>query len=193
MAVTKAMAGPRYQVVSGWDEFNREHGQIETRGEDEILTWASRGRMLDLARNQSRNSPTFNALLKQFDFNAIGTKGGKCSLMFENPQLMQLFSKYTRDCDFFDGMSFNSVLKLILRTYILGGDCVILFDDGLIEDSGKMVIYEPDEIGNTTDEALKARYGKFARQSLGKVYNGNSRWIGTIVSRACRGQEVFDP
>jgi len=37
---------------------------------------------------------------------------------------------------------------------VLGGDVVLLFDDGLIEDSGKILIYEPDEIGNSTDEAI---------------------------------------
>ena len=31
---------------------------------------------------------------------------------------------------------------------------MLLFDDGLIEDSGKILIYEPDEIGNNTDEAI---------------------------------------
>ena len=69
---------------------------------------------------------------------------------------------------------------------------VLLFDDGLLEDSGKVVIYEPDEIGNTTPEALTAHYGKTARQSLGRVYNSNGRFIGAIVSRSQRGAEVFD-
>ena len=40
---------------------------------------------------------------------------------------------------------------------------LFMFDDGLIEDSGKLVIYEPDEIGNTTPEAVASHYGKSAR------------------------------
>jgi len=70
---------------------------------------------------------------------------------------------------------------------------VLLFDDDLVEDSGRLLIYEPDEIGNTTDAALQARYGKYARQSLGRVYNRYGRWIGAIVSRSQRGLPVFDP
>lgn len=85
------------------------------------------------------------------------------------------------------------MLKLVLKTYVLGGDMVLMFDDGIVEDSGKLVIFEPDEIGNTSDAALHARYGASARQSLGRVYNPNGRFIGAIVSRSQRGMDVFDP
>jgi len=70
---------------------------------------------------------------------------------------------------------------------------VLMFDDGLIEDSGKLVIYEPDEIRSTTDAALVQHYGKYANQSIGRVYNGNGRFIGAIVSRSQRGADIFDP
>lgn len=128
------------------------------------------------------------------DLNVVGTKGGKAIFNFDGSEDMRkAFAQWTRESDFFDGLSFNTVLKLILKTYILGGDMVLVFDDGLVEDSGKLLIYEPDEIGNTTEEAVKSHYGKFARQSLGRVYNGNGRFIGAVVSRSQRGNEVFDP
>ena len=172
----------------------RERGLTEVYGEDQILNAYGRGRMLDMARNAARNSSTFNGILKQFDLNAVGTKGGKAIFDFEGSDgIKREFSKWTRDADFFDGLPFNTLLKLVLKTYILGGDMVLLFDDGLIEDSGKLVVYEPDEIGNTTPEALKSHYGRFARQSLGRVYNGNGRFIGAVVSRSQRGQTEFDP
>lgn len=162
--IVKALqGGPRYKLVSGTDEWQRERGMIEHRDEDEILNVYGRGKMLDLARNATRNSSTFNAILKQFDLNAIGTKGGKAIFNFDNSnEIKEQFAKWTRDADFFDGLSFNTVLKLILKTYILGGDMVLMFDDGLIEDSGKLVIYEPDEIRNTTDSALIQHYGENA-------------------------------
>lgn len=188
------MAGPRYKLVSGTDVWQRERGMTEHRNEDEILNVYGRGMMLDLARNAARNSSTFTGVLKQFDLNAVGTKGGKAIFDFDNAEtIKQQFSKWTRDADFFDGLSFNTLLKLILKTYILGGDMVLMFDDGLIEDSGKLVIYEPDEIGDTTAEALASHYGQYAKQSLGRVYNGNGRFIGAIVSRSQRGADVFDP
>lgn len=192
--INALQSGARYKVVSGSDEWQRERGIIEHRDEDEILNSFGRGKMLDLARNATRNSSTFNAILKQFDLNAVGTKGGKAIFNFENADpIKDAFAKWTRDADFFDGLSFNTVLKLILKTYILGGDMVLMFDDGLIEDSGKVLIYEPDEIGSSTEDALVQHYGRNARQSLGRVYNGNGRFIGAIVSRSQRGADIFDP
>ena len=186
--------GPKYKLVEGTDVLQRERGLVEVNDEDQILNAYGRGSMLDLARNATRNSSTFNGILKQFDLNAIGTKGGKAIFDFDNSdKIKDEFKKWTRDADFFDGLPFNTLLKLILKTYILGGDMVLLFDDGLIEDSGKLVVYEPDEIANTTPEALASNYGKSARQSLGRVYNGNGRFIGAIVSRSQRGSNEFDP
>ena len=186
--------GARYKLVSSTDEWQRERGMTEYFSEDQILNSYGRGKMLDLARNATRNSSTFNGILKQFDLNAIGTKGGKAIFDFDNSEGIKTeFAKWTRDADFFDGLSFNTLLKLILKTYILGGDMVLMFDDGLIEDSGKLVIYEPDEIGNTTPEAVASHYGKSAHQSLGRIYNSNGRFIGAVVSRSQRGQTIFDP
>jgi len=45
--------------------------------------------MLDLARNATRNSSTFNGILKQFDLNAVGVKGGKAIFDFENSQTIK--------------------------------------------------------------------------------------------------------
>jgi len=199
LAVTRKLihalqGGARYKIVQTSDEQQRAAGMIERNNEDEIFNLYGRGKMLDLARNATRNSSTFNGILKQLDLNVVGTSGGKAIFNFDNSdQIKDAFSKWTRDADFFDGLSFNTILKLILKTYVLGGDMVLMFDDGLVEDSGKLLIYEPDEIGNTTDEAIKLRFGKLARQSLGRVYNGNGRFIGAVVSRSQRGESIFDP
>lgn len=191
----RAMGGPRYKVVSGTNEWQRERGYIEHKNEDEILDIFSRGRMLDLARNTARNSPTFNGILKQFDLNAIGNVGGKAIFAFDDKRTIEIreeFAKWTRDADFFDGLNLNTLLKIIMKTYILGGDMVLMFDDGMVEDSGKILLYEPDEIGNSSDEALQRHFGVNAHQSLGRVYNQNGRFIGAIVSRSQRGEPIFD-
>lgn len=192
------MAGPQYKVVNGgFNETQRERAIIERGNEDSILNLYSRGRLLDLTRNQARNSATFQTILKQFDFNVVGAKGGKIVINSEDQQLVRdlvaKFSEFTRNADFFDGLSFNQTLKLILKEALIGGDCCLIFDDGIVEDSGKLLVYESDEIGNTTDDAIKNNFGEYVRQSLGKVYSPNGRFIGAVVSRACRGDEIFDP
>lgn len=62
--VMKAMAGPRYRVVSGFDQTQREQGVPEVYGEDRILDNYARGRLLDMTRNAARNSSTFATILK---------------------------------------------------------------------------------------------------------------------------------
>jgi hypothetical protein len=59
------MAGANYKVVSGgFDETQRERAIIEKHSEDEILTQYARGRLLNMTRNQARNSSTFQTILK---------------------------------------------------------------------------------------------------------------------------------
>lgn len=62
--IIKALNGARYKIVTGTDQLQREGGITERHGEDEILNTYGRGKLLDLARNATRNSSTFNGILK---------------------------------------------------------------------------------------------------------------------------------
>lgn len=198
-AITKKilnMAGPQYTVVSGgFDETQRRRAIIERQDESEILDGYRRGRLLDLVRNACRNSASWQTILKQYDFNAVGVSGGKVILNFPDAEfakeLRDRFADWTRQADFFDSLSWNYLLKLVLKEILVGGDTVILFDDH-ITDSGKLLVFESDEIGCIADNDLIATYGENAHQSQGKVYDGWGRWIGAIVSRNQRGEQVFD-
>lgn len=191
------MAGARYKIVSGTDEWQRERGITEKKGEDDILDKSKRGKLLDLSRNAVRNNATFNTILKQFDLQGVGINGGKAIITFKDEQFSQevkeAFAKWTRNADFFDGLNLNTLLKLILKTEIIGGDLVILFDDNLINDSGRVLVYEPDEIGDTKEEEIEKRYGKKSYQKQGRVYTEFGQFQGVIVSRSQRGNDVFDP
>ena len=56
-AVKAQWFGPKYKLVDGTDQFQRERGMVEYFGEDDILDAYGRGKMLDQARNSTRNSP----------------------------------------------------------------------------------------------------------------------------------------
>lgn len=159
-------ASAKYKLVQGPWQNQREAGSIDPRGEDQCLGFYKRAKMLDLARNQLRNSPTFTSILKQFDLQAIGTTGGKAIFNFDDKEMSKIikreFSAWTRNCDFYDGESFNRILKLMLKTYLTQGDCVCVFDNNLVEDSGKILLFESDEIGEVDPEVLQRKYGKFA-------------------------------
>jgi len=79
-------------------------------------------------------------------------------------------------------------LRIILNNELIGGENVLLFDDGLINNSHKIVIFEPDEVVDVAPEVVQKHYGKNAKQEQGKVYNSYGQFIGVVVSRSARGQ-----
>lgn len=178
----------KYKIVDGIAQTMIEPSSTETRTEDEILDPSKRARLLDLTRNLVRNSSLFNTILGQLTTNVVSTCGGKVVLSLPNEQtnkdLKKYFFRYTRNVDFYTGDTFNHLLKRTLREYVIGGDCVLLFDDGLIEDSGKLLLFESNEIVDVAPVEIEKRYGKGAWASQGKVYSPNGRHIGTVVSKS---------
>ena len=168
-----------------------EQSTPETRGEDEILDHTKRMRLLDLTRNLVRNSSLFNTILGQMTTNVVSSMGGKVILNFDddklNETLRKLFSNWTRNADFYTGDTFNHLLKRVLREYVIGGECVLLFDDGLVEDSGKVLLFEANEIVDVPVAEIEKRYGKGSTISQGKVYSRNGRHIGTVVTKSQKG------
>lgn len=178
----------KYRIVDGPSQLNIEPSSQEVRTEDEILDPSKRAKLLDLTRNLVRNSSLFNTILGQMTTNVVSTCGGKVALSLPNEEtnkeLKKAFYAYTRNTDFYTGDTFNHLLKRTLREYVIGGDCVLLFDDGLVEDSGKVLLFESNEIVNVGPEVVEAHYGKGAWISHGKVYSPNGRHIGTVVSKS---------
>ena len=186
--VIRYKARGKYRVVDGIGQTMIEPSSPENRSEDEILDTTKRARLLDLTRNLVRNSSLFNTILGQMTTNVVSTCGGKVVLSLPNEQankdLKSAFFGYTRNVDFYTGDTFNHLLKRVLREYVIGGDCVLVFDDGLIEDSGKVLVFESNEIVDVPQPEIEKRYGKGSWISQGKVYSPNGRHIGTVVSKS---------
>lgn len=134
-----------------------------------MLDHSKRARLLDLTRNLVRNSSLFNTILGQLTTNVVSSCGGKVLLDFDNDDLnndlRMKFSDFTRNADFYTGDTFNKFLKRVCREYVVGGGAVLVFDNGLIEDSGKVLLFESEEIVGTTQEAIESHYGKGCYQS----------------------------
>ena len=188
----------QYKIVDSGARSMIEQSNEDNRTEDEILDANKRAKLLDLTRNLVRNSSLFTTILGQMTTNVVSTCGGKVVLSIPNEQandaLKFAFSQYTRNVDFYSGDSLNHLLKRVLREYVIGGDCVLLFDDGIVEDSGKVLFFESNEIVDVPKDEVEKRYGKGCWCSLGKVYSPNGRHIGTIVSKSQRGMgDKVDP
>ena len=186
-----------YNVVYGPDQANRKFVAAETGPESDQLTQSERNRLIAFARQLARNSEEAEAILHQFEVNVIGTSGGKAVFDFP-PDLEQAgdevhaaFADWAASCEFFDDLSLNRVLKLALRTQILGGDLVLVFDDNLVEDSGRIIAFEPDCVGNLSESDFKRLFPDYT-QTQGIIKSANGRTIGAIVSWSQRGQSEYE-
>lgn len=190
VVVKKIYNRGRYKVVDGPSTSMIESSNVETVKEDEILSPYKRGKLLSLTRNLVRNSSLFNTILGQLTTNVVSTCGGKVVLSLPNEDanrsIMTSFKKWTRCADFFTCDNFNRLLKRVLREYVIGGDVVLVYDDGVVEDSGKVMMFESNEIVNVAPSEIEKRYGKGAWISQGKVYSRNGRNIGVVVSKSQR-------
>lgn len=186
----------KYKIVDGSSQMI-EASSAEHRSEDEILDPSKRAKLLDITRNLVRNSSLFNTLLSQLTTNVVSTCGGKAIISTPNEEANEdmrwAFSQWTRNADFYTGDNFNHLLKRVLREYVIGGDVVLIFDSW-VENSGKVLMFESDELVNVSREEIEKRYGKGSWVSQGKVYSPNGRNIGVVVSHSQRGcQGDADP
>lgn len=184
-----------YDVVEGFNARMRPRATIEYGGEDSSLPFWNRLNMIALARQGARNGDTLRALMQQMRNNVIGTVAGKATFNFADAdlrkQVTREFAKWARTAEFSDDLSLAMVLELIVDTKMLGGDLVLVFDDGLVEDSGRILAFEPDEIANVVKDWFAEKFPAGWTQRQGRIYNHNGRFMGVIVSHKYRGRGEF--
>ena len=186
-----------YDVVDSPDEMLRRRGGIEVAGEDAALPWYNRAKMINLARRGMRNGDAMRALVRQLELNVVGTVGGKATFAFPAgyesvaARMRHEFARWTRSAEFADGLPFAKVLSLAVDAKFLGGDIVLVFDDDLIEDSGKLIAFEADEIADIPAEWFAQKFGDGWVQRQGRIYNPNGRFMGVMVSHKYRGVPTF--
>lgn len=199
LAVAFGLATGGYKVVSGANQKCRPLARAETGDEFSQLSQHDRNRIIAFARKLVRNSDQMESILHQFEVNVVGTVGGKAVFDFGSDKLddptetamTDAFAAWASRCEFFDDYSLNRLLKLALRTQILGGDLVLVFDDDLVEDSGQVIVFEPDCIGNLADKNFKQLFPG-CTQTQGIIKSANSKTVGAIVSWSQRGQIEYD-
>lgn len=185
-----------YRTVHGPDQLNRPRISAETSGEVGQLTITERNRLVALARNAARNSERLEGILHQIEINVIGVDGGKAVFEFPSSfkraaeQIETAFANWAQEAEYFEDLDLQDILKLALRTQLLGGDVVLVFDDDLTRAStGQVIAFEPDCVGDLANFA--ARFPGF-EQFQGIVKNANGKTVGVTVSWSQRGQSVYD-
>lgn len=179
------------------DQSLRERLYAETGGEEKALTIDERNRLIALVRNLERNSDHINGFLTQLDLNVVGTVGGKASFSFPPEfaesamELRAAFGNWARECEFFDGLPLQDLLKLALRTKYTTGRAVLLFDDGIVCDSGKVIMFEGDAVAGIDDAEFRSRFPEGWSQHQGLIKDEVGRTRGAFCSMSQRGCSVF--
>lgn len=176
----------------------RERLYAETGGEESALTISERNRLVALVRNLERNSEHLNGLLTQLDLNVVGTAGGKAHFEFpdefaESADLLHsAFGNWARECEFFDGHTLQTLIKLAVRTKYTTGRAVLLFDDGLVCDSGKVIVFEGDAVAGIPEREFKKRFPFGWSQHQGLIKDEVGRTRGAFCSMSQRGVPTFE-
>ena len=186
----------KYDTVTK-DASLRERLYAETGGEETALTIDERNRLIALIRNLERNSDHINGFLKQLDLNVVGMIGGKASFAFPPEYsasaklLRTLFGNWARECEFFTGEPLQGLLKLAVRTKYITGRAVLLFDDGIVCDSGKVIMFEGDAVADIPENEFLSRFPDGWSQHQGLIKDEFGRTRGAFCSMSQRGVSVF--
>lgn len=129
----------------------------ERTGEDGIYDMSKRLKGCNLGRDLERNYSPAKSMLHQFRVNVVGSLG-KIRVNAENgDEATKWFNEvWSKDCDFRDDMHWSQMEQNIVASVIREGDVLKVIDDGLMEDSGKVLTWESDQIVPVSEAVLKA-------------------------------------
>lgn len=198
----RAHFGRAYEAVSSPFSSGRRQSWIERGGEDDQLPSSDRHRLVNLARNMMRNSPTRVAQDQQIRVNVVGTVGGKLYASFPEgyaaaaDEVTRYFNRvWAPRAEFSFGKSFNWILKTVLTAADNGGNVILVFDDGILTGgagTGRIRGFEGDEIANAKPATFARLFGGGYSQSQGFVYDGSGAFAGAFVSTVSRGETEFE-
>ena len=150
------------RINNKWDAVEpsraRRQPKIERKDESEIYTQTRRLKGCNIGRDLERNYSPAKAMLHQFRVNVVGSQG-KIRINAEGakPHTDWFNEVWSKDCDFREDSDWSTELQNIMCSEIREGDVLLVFDDGVIEDSGKILTWEADQICSVSDTVLNAK------------------------------------
>ena len=163
----------------------------ESTGEGGIYTPTKRAHGANVGRELERNYSSARRIIHQFRMNVVGPLG---KLQVNAPggagaEAASWFNGvWAKDCDYRDAQHWSTVCQNVVAAIMREGDLLAVFDDGLIDDSGKLLFWESDQVMPCSDDLFKAKFpaegnvqdGGIARDKWGRV-------LGYKIGRAsCR-------
>lgn len=171
---------------------------VETQDEEGVTSLHKLRVALAASRDMERNSPEMSTILDALCTFVVGNLGKPFfrgswegapgvdpALAAWHRKAERWFSEWGRHADFADGSTWRECLHLLVRTLATGGDCVAVFDDGLLtggDGTGRFAFFEPDQIA----PLCEADFGPWAAQgysqSSGVILDRYGRRAGVVVS-----------
>ena len=152
----------------------------ETTGEGGIYTPSKRAHGTNIGRELERNYASARGIIHQFRMNVVGPLG-KLQVNSKDGAGAEAAAWFNgvwaKDCDFRDAQHWSTVCQNVVAAIMREGDLLTVFDDGLIDDSGKLLFWESDQVLPCSDELFKAKFpgdgnvqdGGIARDKYGRV------------------------
>jgi capsid protein len=139
----------------------------------------------NIGRDLERNYSPARGMLHQFRMNVVGALG-KIQVNTEGgDEAAEWFNgTWAKDCDYRDpGIHFSEALQNVVASVLREGDMLGVFDDGLIDDSGKLLFWESDQILPCSDSLFRAKFpGEGNVQDGGIARDKHGRVIGYTVT-----------
>jgi capsid protein len=188
----------RIRATAAYDatESTRQRRQPvrETKNEDAIMDMRKRGLACNIGRDLERNFAAARGILHQFRVNVVGSLG-KIQVNVDGGQdAADWFNgEWARDCDFRDDLHWSTCCQNVVASCMREGDILSVFDDGALENSGKLLHWEADQVTNLKDDVFQSwpEYKDGMVQENGIVRDRVGKVLGYFATGK-RGLSVID-
>lgn len=190
------LAENKVDVLQASQQKKRRQPVIETLAEEKQLRLHDRLRGINLTRDLHRNFGAAKAMANQRRNNVVGT-GPKLMLHTGSAEFNAEASKwfngpFAKNCDFrgeldadgnvVGGLHLAEQIGLAFDALPREGDVLCVFDDGIIENSGKFLWYEADQLVDVSNlDAAPSPWNKYEQQD-GVLYDKYGRTVGYAVT-----------
>jgi capsid protein len=170
----------------------RRAPRAERKTEAEIYTPSQRAKGSNIGRDLERNYSSARGIINQFRMNVAGPLG-KLQVNVEGGQeAAEWFNGvWAKDCDYRDAQHWSTICQNVVAAVMREGDILAVFDDGLIDDSGKLLFWESDQIVPCTEELFKQKFPANYVQDAGIVRDRYGRVIAYTVTGK-RGVSIIE-
>lgn len=202
LALDTAIRARRLRFLSKYDAVEggtlRRQPSRETKSEDQIYNQRRRQLGNNIGRDLERNYAPAKGIIQQFRMNVVGALGKlMVNIKGEDADLGKEAAAYfnqvwAKDCDFRDeGVHLSEIFQNVVASVLREGDLISVVDDGLVEDTGKLLHWESDQIVPLSEIALEASQYSGTIQENGILRNKWGRVLAYVTTGE-RGLSVID-